>query len=147
MSLIKCPECNKEVSDKAHNCIHCGFILEDLNICNINGTPCDLSIILNIINKESDGLIIRKIRDIYNMTPRDANKLYNMIIETGKIPENFTCETIQPSHSNKPKCPTCNSTNISKVSTMSKAGSVAMWGLLSQKVKKTFHCNNCKYEW
>lgn len=48
---------------------------------------------------------------------------------------------------NKPKCPTCGSTNLSKVSTMSKAGSVFMWGLFSQKVKKTWHCNNCKYEW
>lgn len=48
---------------------------------------------------------------------------------------------------NMPKCPTCGSTNLSKVSTMSKAGSVFMWGLFSQKVKKTWHCNNCKYEW
>ena len=48
---------------------------------------------------------------------------------------------------NVPKCPTCGSTNLSKVSTMSKAGSVFMWGLLSQKVKKTWHCGNCGYEW
>ena len=46
-----------------------------------------------------------------------------------------------------PKCPTCGSTNLSKVSTMSKAGSVFMFGLLSQKVKKTWHCDNCGYEW
>ena len=24
MALIKCPECGKEISDKANNCIHCG---------------------------------------------------------------------------------------------------------------------------
>ena len=24
MSLINCPECNKEISDKAVNCPHCG---------------------------------------------------------------------------------------------------------------------------
>lgn len=54
---------------------------------------------------------------------------------------------IQPTINNTPKCPTCGSTNLSKVSTMSKAGSVFMWGLFSQKVKKTWHCNNCKYEW
>ena len=46
-----------------------------------------------------------------------------------------------------PKCPTCGSSDLSKVSTMATAGSVMMWGLLSQKVKKTWHCNNCKYEW
>ena len=25
MSLIKCPECGKEISDRADACIHCGF--------------------------------------------------------------------------------------------------------------------------
>lgn len=46
-----------------------------------------------------------------------------------------------------PKCPTCQSTDIKKISTASKAGSVFMWGLLSQKVKKQWHCNNCGSEW
>lgn len=49
--------------------------------------------------------------------------------------------------SNVPKCPTCSSTNIKRISGTSKVASVAMFGLLSQKVKKTFHCNNCDYEW
>ena len=48
---------------------------------------------------------------------------------------------------NKPKCPTCQSTNIKKISGLSKAGSVAMFGIFSQKVKKQMHCNNCGYEW
>ena len=29
MALIKCPECGKEVSDKAESCIHCGNPLKD----------------------------------------------------------------------------------------------------------------------
>ena len=29
MALIKCPECDKEVSDKAQICVHCGFPLLD----------------------------------------------------------------------------------------------------------------------
>ncbi len=32
MALINCPECNKEVSDKAENCIHCGFPLNERHI-------------------------------------------------------------------------------------------------------------------
>lgn len=31
MSLIKCPECNKEISDKSVSCIHCGFPLQQLS--------------------------------------------------------------------------------------------------------------------
>ena len=28
MALIKCPECGKDVSDRAEKCIHCGFPLD-----------------------------------------------------------------------------------------------------------------------
>ena len=28
MALIKCPECGKEISDKAEKCPHCGKILQ-----------------------------------------------------------------------------------------------------------------------
>lgn len=45
-----------------------------------------------------------------------------------------------------PHCPTCNSTNLTKISGTSKAVSVAMFGLLSQKVKHQFKCKNCGYE-
>ena len=30
---------------------------------------------------------------------------------------------------------------------MTKAGSVALWGIFSQKVKKQWHCNSCGSEW
>ena len=30
MSLINCPECGKEISDKANHCIHCGFPLDEI---------------------------------------------------------------------------------------------------------------------
>lgn len=46
-----------------------------------------------------------------------------------------------------PKCPTCGSPDIEKIGTASKVLDVAFWGFASGKVKKTFHCNNCGYEW
>ena len=48
---------------------------------------------------------------------------------------------------NKPKCPTCNSTNLKKISTTSKVVNTAVFGLFGTKRHKTFHCNNCGYEW
>lgn len=45
---------------------------------------------------------------------------------------------------NKVHCPYCNSTNCKKISGVSKATSVAMFGIFSQKVKKQWHCNNCR---
>lgn len=46
-----------------------------------------------------------------------------------------------------PRCPTCSSPDIEKIGTASKVLDVAFWGFASGKVKKTFHCNNCGYEW
>lgn len=59
----------------------------------------------------------------------------------------YNCESMQSKEKNIPKCPTCQSTDIKKISTMSKVSSVALWGLFSQKVKKQWHCNNCGSEW
>ena len=44
-------------------------------------------------------------------------------------------------------CPTCGSTNTKKISNLSKAASVGLFGIFSQKVKHQFHCNSCGYEW
>lgn len=48
---------------------------------------------------------------------------------------------------NKPKCPTCQSTNLKKISTTSKLVDIAVWGVFGSKRHKTFHCNHCGYEW
>lgn len=34
MALIKCPECNKEISDTVDNCIHCGYSINKRNVEN-----------------------------------------------------------------------------------------------------------------
>ncbi len=48
---------------------------------------------------------------------------------------------------NKPKCPTCQSQNLKKISATSKVVNTAVWGIFGTKRHKTFHCNNCGYEW
>lgn len=46
-----------------------------------------------------------------------------------------------------PKCPTCNSPNIKKISTTSKVTNTALFGIFGTKRHKMFHCNSCGYEW
>lgn len=42
-------------------------------------------------------------------------------------------------------CPYCKSTDCKKISGLSKAGSVALWGIFALgKTTKQWHCNNCK---
>ena len=48
---------------------------------------------------------------------------------------------------NLPKCPTCNSTNIKKISAVSKAGGMFMFGIFSKTAKSQFQCEDCGYKW
>ena len=102
MALIKCPECEKEISDKSKQCIHCGFPLPTVEkevpdgFCLIDGVPRDLREALN------------KIDDYPNMTPDEqkklkgwifgqcqtisiyaAEQLLNIMLETHAVPKEF----------------------------------------------------------
>ena len=48
---------------------------------------------------------------------------------------------------NVPKCPTCGSTNIKKISSMSKAVGMLTLGILDADIHRTFYCKNCGYRW
>ena len=75
-------------------------------------------------------------RDDYTMCPKCNCKL---------ITED-EYRSIGYHHSDKPviKCPYCHSTNTKKISGISKAGSVALFGVFAAgKVSKQWHCNNC----
>lgn len=47
----------------------------------------------------------------------------------------------------KPKCPTCGSAKVEKISTLNRAVSIGMVGLASDKIGKQFCCKNCGYKW
>lgn len=46
-----------------------------------------------------------------------------------------------------PKCPTCGSTNVVKISLAQKAVGGAMVGLYSSDIRNTMHCKNCGAKW
>ncbi|MGD0886040.1 MAG: hypothetical protein ABSA46_14425 [Thermodesulfovibrionales bacterium] len=47
-----------------------------------------------------------------------------------------------------PRCPTCGSTNVERISLRSKAGKVLLVGVFAiGRVAKSFKCNNCKHQW
>ncbi len=49
----------------------------------------------------------------------------------------------QEKESNRPHCPYCNSTNIKKISGTERFTSIAMLGIFSKKINKSFKCNKC----
>lgn len=89
--LIKCPECGKEVSDKAPACIHCGFPLNDIhkeNTCLVDGTEYDMTELKNYYAKLTDyekGEFYRRIKSMYKGNletfPKEATKVLRNINE------------------------------------------------------------------
>ena len=45
------------------------------------------------------------------------------------------------------QCPTCHSKNVERIGTGERFLSVAVFGLFSNKINKTFKCKNCGYTW
>ena len=48
---------------------------------------------------------------------------------------------------NRPKCPTCGSTNIQKISATRKAMGAIGFGLFSKTARSQYECLDCKYKW
>lgn len=158
--LIECPECNKMISDRASVCPNCGCPIDKMdfaNYCNVNGKSHDFSDIVELLpqvgSKDTDvspiyitGMISRKTQLDWDC----AKELADILIKTKTVPKRFDGslkvrnERIQASI---PKCPTCQSTNIQKISPTERVGSIAMWGIFSKKINKSFKCKNCGYTW
>lgn len=52
-----------------------------------------------------------------------------------------------PASNNIPKCPTCQSANIKKISITQKAIHGVAFGILSKTAYSQFECCNCGYKW
>lgn len=162
--LIICPECNNKISDQSEVCIYCGFPLKNEiekskdNICIIDGISRDLTEQFeNIFNPNYKPLY--KFGHEYNMNILDASMLYELIKTFMFIPKEYNssqresyrsilnAKLSQKHKSNIPKCPTCGSTNIEKISVTKKAFGGAMFGLFSSDVRNSMHCKICGAKW
>lgn len=99
------------------------------------------------------------VQEITNCSDEDAQTLWSELKnqygtkETNPAIPDLTPQQIATANAqaqewlNKPKCPTCGSTNVEKISFGKKAVGGAMFGLLSSDVRKSMHCKNCGYKW
>lgn len=94
---------------------------------------------------------IELLMEHYNCEFDEAREVMDFVLDGKPLPNpDLTPQQIAQANAqaqdwlNKVHCPYCNSTNCKKISGVSKATSVAMFGIFSQKVKKQWHCNNCK---
>lgn len=152
MALIKCPECGKEISDKAKACIHCGYPLENVdtrtnpNMCLVNGVEYDLSFLLD--DSIGEGYKTIQFSEMLQLSALDLPDIVREISTTKIIPKSLIINgKPRQKESPKIKCPTCSSTDVRKISGSERVGSVMMLGIFSKKINKSFKCNHCGYTW
>ena len=168
MALIKCPECGKEISNYAKECNQCGYPLSSnleaddyIYICpkcamiyssdELNADKkCRFCNIKTIITKETMNDFIN------NMDNEDD---YDIILSKKYGGNQFSeCayrhrlslikqENKKSIHPSTPHCPTCNSTNIKRISAASKAIGVGLFGIFSKTARSQFECKDCGYKW
>lgn len=142
MALIKCPECNREISDRSKACIYCGYpIKEDRNEkCIINGIEYDLSFILD--ESYSKLYKVRDLIQISHCSLSDAKCVVEKIIESKEIPKMLYLKKQERGESNKVKCPKCGSTSI----TAGQRGYSLLTGFVGSG-KTVNRCANCGHKW
>lgn len=156
MALVQCPECGKEISDKARYCIHCGFPMmgnviqpENDNMCRINGQNCDLTEVVEAMNNNPKATA-SVMRRVTGLSENDCGALF-LIIRKDGIPKEFNSgDSVQSYRRNVgmktapliPTCPKCGSTSI----TTGPRGVNFTWGLIGAS-KTVNRCANCGHTW
>lgn len=165
MALIKCPECGKEVSDKAKQCIHFGYPLDSVNMnkyCIISDKKYDLSETIDLVDngKYKDSFL--KLKSTTGLSIKNCLNIIDFIkMNPGEVPENYQSKTyteneeinayklllstrnnIQPKSKDKIICPKCGSTTIATTN----RGYSLLTGFLGSGSPRNV-CQNCGYKW
>lgn len=123
-----------------------------------NGNPSEVDVICNKCGKILEIEDIDIFQKVYNdyCIVKESEKIIcsscsNIGMGTIKYKQNYNLEASITNKGNSnlniPKCITCGSANIKRISATSKVANTVAFGLLGTKRHKTFHCNNCGYEW
>lgn len=135
-----CPKCGEiNFIDSITNCHFCNepYVITDYKWSLDDGDRDMYKIILEEYAKPN---------------PLFDEELYNKRVGVEKALQEATSNRLrmekqQAQRANVPKCPTCGSTNVERISTAQKAFGFALVGLFSSNLGKTMHCKNCGYKW
>ncbi len=87
-------------------------------------------------------------QDIKNSSTFDETAYKIRLEKLSKIEKEYEyAPQNQSTQQNIPKCPTCGSTNVHKISVGSKVVGFATVGVFSSNLGKTMKCDNCGYKW
>lgn len=134
----KCPICNNEFTQLTNK--------ESKVFLNLNGDQRIQWVEGKIghpipyeLNKLRENYKNKKWQEIEQQKEDEQSIQLNVALEHGK--------KIIEEQANIPKCPTCGSTNVEKISLTKKAFGGAMFGLFSSDIRNTMHCKHCGCKW
>lgn len=175
--LVVCPECKNEVSQYAESCPNCGFpivrFMEENKLTDIKKVEicpkcgrfsegslyylkCDYcgSTMAQTDLTMDEWISVLMKKDAFSFVEDMANKYGNnqfseemFNARMGHNRSNSHTGEQKKEETNVPKCPTCGSTKIRKISGTKRAASILGFGILSNNIGKTYECLNCKYKW
>lgn len=142
--MYYCEKCGKiKRDDMSKMCFVCGdtTIKSDTSAEEFNSMTED----------QKDAWEYHLIENVIKPSRKFSKKHYKAFSARGewcydtKYRENLKPELVQEF---KPKCPTCGSENVNKISSANKFTSIVAFGLFAiGKINKHFKCNNCGYKW
>lgn len=141
-----CPTCKEEkICDDYFKNGYIDCFLDEVNECRY-GHP-----IIMTKMPSTDFHILKKISDSTDFYDAMIKLHDDDIIEYELKMSQFRSQVEQindiKQQSNIPHCPTCDSTNIEKISLTKKAAGAFGFGLFSKTAKSQFHCKDCGYKW
>ena len=104
----------------------------------------------NFKDKESEQLLIEELAktspefDQYLFDHRDEILAKQSAELNAKLAHG---KAILEEQSRVAKCPSCGSSNVSKIGTLNRMVSAGLFGLASSKISKTHKCNHCGTTW
>ena len=131
---MRCMKCGKEVNDELTFCPVCG---NELHKNQKYSNKADYFLRCPVCGKEYLYEMNHCIECVYKTEAYQQELL--------RLQRNI--ESYKPVTKYVPKCPTCGSTNLKRISSTQKATNAVLFGLFGNKRSKQFHCNNCGYEW
>ena len=139
MAMGICPRCGWYKHQS--KCKYCGI--------NMIETDIDINDSIKMSHKEEQE-IIKYYLDTYAKDTFDPEiqkwRIEQEKIDDAKFQREYA-EYKERMSGSGAKCPSCGSTNVSKISTVNRAFSVGLFGLASSKIGKTHKCNNCGTTW
>ena len=162
MSLLREIDYYNDICPDCHNHLETTTILADEYCKNINynfninydDREIENGEVYETINKQILEDYIKPLRKIDSTTEEyKENMLWQFHVNLYAIdapdhsPTPSSILMAQQMAKNKPKCPTCSSTNIEKISSFDKAAGAVMFGFFSKTARSQFKCRNCGYKW